>query len=171
MTSREQPRETAATSDGRVRREAVNQAAHGADLGHEAQPTLEALTGELPSLEDAENEVVARLARLAQLAISSGQRRRADRLMAAARILRSPLPAEARGHPPLTKRQVEVAFLIAGGLTNRQIAHHLEISERTVHSHVQNILKKLMLTSRTQIAVWTARQQQEDDPGNAGLRG
>ena len=59
------------------------------------------------------------------------------------------------GSGPLTHRQREVAVLIGQGLTNREIAQRLIVSERTVHSHVRTILNRLALTSRTQIATWT----------------
>ena len=61
-------------------------------------------------------------------------------------------------HPPtgepadrLTRREREVALLVAGELTNRQIALELSISEHTVANHIRNILKKLRLHSRNQI--------------------
>jgi DNA-binding CsgD family transcriptional regulator len=56
------------------------------------------------------------------------------------------------GPSSLTPREKEVAILVARGLTNRQIASELVLSEHTVHHHVTNILKKLNLTSRQQIA-------------------
>jgi DNA-binding CsgD family transcriptional regulator len=55
----------------------------------------------------------------------------------------------------LTEREREVAVLIAQHLSNREIADLLVISERTVESHVSNIMFKLGLTSRKQIAAWT----------------
>jgi len=54
----------------------------------------------------------------------------------------------------LTAREREVAALIARGLSNRHIASHLKITERTAQTHVQNILNKLGVNSRTQVAVW-----------------
>jgi DNA-binding CsgD family transcriptional regulator len=57
---------------------------------------------------------------------------------------------------PLGKREAEVALLIAEGLTNKQIATRLFISERTVDSHVRSILNKLGFRTRTQIATWVA---------------
>jgi DNA-binding CsgD family transcriptional regulator len=54
--------------------------------------------------------------------------------------------------PALTPREREVARLVAQGLTNRQIAEALFVSERTVDHHVSNILKKLDLSSREQVA-------------------
>jgi LuxR family maltose regulon positive regulatory protein len=52
----------------------------------------------------------------------------------------------------LTVREQEVLRLLAGGLTNRQIANRLSVSEHTVHRHVTNILRKLDLPSRTAAA-------------------
>ena len=54
----------------------------------------------------------------------------------------------------LTPRERETVALIAAGLTNREIAATLTIAERTVMRHVEHILAKLDLRSRTQIAVW-----------------
>jgi non-specific serine/threonine protein kinase len=54
--------------------------------------------------------------------------------------------------PSLTPREEEVTILVARGLTNRQIASELVLSEHTVHHHVTNILKKLNLSSRQQVA-------------------
>jgi DNA-binding NarL/FixJ family response regulator len=54
----------------------------------------------------------------------------------------------------LTGREREVARLIARGLSNRAIADHLVLGERTIESYVGNILSKLGFTSRTQIAAW-----------------
>lgn len=58
----------------------------------------------------------------------------------------------------LTAREREVAALIAQGLTNRQIAAKLVVTERTAETHVQNILNKLGFTSRAQVAAWAAEQ-------------
>jgi predicted ATPase/DNA-binding CsgD family transcriptional regulator len=57
---------------------------------------------------------------------------------------------------PLTKREREIAALIAQGLSNRAVAESLVISPRTVDGHVERILAKLDFTSRTQIASWVA---------------
>jgi NarL family two-component system response regulator LiaR len=59
---------------------------------------------------------------------------------------------------PLTAREVEVLGLIARGLTNRQIADQLVISEATVRTHVGNILGKLHLATRTQAALYALRE-------------
>ena len=71
--------------------------------------------------------------------------------------IKSDLPAG--GRPPaagLSAREREVATLIAQGLTNRQIAEALVITERTVATHIEHILVKLDFGSRTQIGVWAA---------------
>jgi DNA-binding NarL/FixJ family response regulator len=57
----------------------------------------------------------------------------------------------------LTSREQEVLTLVARGLTNRQIADSLAISEKTVSVHVSNMLNKLGLASRTQAALYAAR--------------
>jgi non-specific serine/threonine protein kinase len=61
-------------------------------------------------------------------------------------------PSVGAQSPNLTRREREVAKLVAQGLTNRQIAEALFVSERTVDHHVSNILKKLSLSSREQVA-------------------
>ncbi len=58
----------------------------------------------------------------------------------------------------LTPREREVAALVARGLTNRQIAAKLVVTERTAETHVQNIFNKLGFTSRAQVAAWTVEQ-------------
>jgi NarL family two-component system response regulator LiaR len=70
------------------------------------------------------------------------------------------LQATARPEQPserLTGREQEVLALLARGLTNRQIADSLTISEKTVSVHVSNMLSKLGLASRTQAALYAAR--------------
>ena len=58
----------------------------------------------------------------------------------------------------LTGRELEVLKMIADGLSNRQIAEEMVISENTVKGHVSNILSKLHLTDRTQAAVFAWKQ-------------
>lgn len=57
----------------------------------------------------------------------------------------------------LTRREREVAELVAEGLSNKEIATRLVVSIRTAESHVEHILIKLGFTSRTQIAAWVSR--------------
>jgi DNA-binding CsgD family transcriptional regulator len=59
---------------------------------------------------------------------------------------------------PLTPREREVAALIAQGLSNRQVAEALVITELTAETHVRNILGKLGVRSRARVAVWAAEQ-------------
>ncbi|QIZ37351.1 LuxR family transcriptional regulator [Saccharopolyspora sp. ASAGF58] len=62
---------------------------------------------------------------------------------------------------PLTKREREVAALVAAGKSNKEIAASLMICQRTAETHVEHILTKLGYTSRTQIAAaWAANDQQ-----------
>ena len=59
---------------------------------------------------------------------------------------------------PLTPREEEVLKLVARGLTNREISAALVISERTVGNHISNILGKLHLANRTQVALYALRE-------------
>ena len=59
---------------------------------------------------------------------------------------------------PLSAREREVAALIARGCTNREIAEALVIAETTAVRHVANILAKLALKSRAQVAVWAVER-------------
>jgi predicted ATPase/DNA-binding CsgD family transcriptional regulator/tetratricopeptide (TPR) repeat protein len=67
-----------------------------------------------------------------------------------------PSLAPERSASPMTTREEQVALLVARGLSNRQIAEALVISERTADSHVAHILTKLGFASRAQIAAWIA---------------
>lgn len=83
--------------------------------------------------------------------------RRATTLGMAPFAMRAQKLADRLGHvpaEPLTPREREVAKLVAQGLTNREIAARLYLSERTAQNHVQHILTKLDLPNRSQIAVW-----------------
>ena len=66
----------------------------------------------------------------------------------------------ARRQTPLTSRETEIAALVAAGLTNREIAEQLHVSERTVDTHVQHVITKLSFRSRAQIAAWHAVNRQ-----------
>ncbi|XLE02318.1 response regulator transcription factor [Streptomyces sp. 184] len=65
-------------------------------------------------------------------------------------------PSQGRG-TTLTEREREVLALIADGRSNREIARALVVSEKTVKTHVSNILMKLDLADRTQAALWAVR--------------
>ncbi|MCO6458979.1 MAG: response regulator transcription factor [Pirellulaceae bacterium] len=60
---------------------------------------------------------------------------------------------------PLTNRELQVLRHVALGLSNREIGRSLDISIETVKEHVQNILRKIEATDRTQAAVWAVRQK------------
>jgi DNA-binding CsgD family transcriptional regulator len=67
-------------------------------------------------------------------------------------------PEPRSGPAGLTKRENQVAELLASGLTNQEIASRLVISKRTVEGHVEHILVKLGFTSRPQVAVWISER-------------
>jgi DNA-binding CsgD family transcriptional regulator/sugar lactone lactonase YvrE len=62
------------------------------------------------------------------------------------------------GPAPLSRRELEVARLVAEGLTNREIASRLFLSERTVDGHLEHVREKLGVNTRAQIATWVTRQ-------------
>jgi DNA-binding CsgD family transcriptional regulator len=64
----------------------------------------------------------------------------------------------------LSRRELEVARLVAEGLTNREIAARLFLSERTVDGHLEHVREKLDVNTRAQIATWVTR---EDEVGRA----
>jgi DNA-binding CsgD family transcriptional regulator len=83
-----------------------------------------------------------------RIAEQLGMRSLLDRLVILERALGAAPPH------PLSRREVEVAALVAGGLTSRQIAAALHLSERTAEHHVDSIRTKLGFASRSQIAGW-----------------
>ncbi|MFF2112119.1 protein kinase domain-containing protein [Rhodococcus koreensis] len=85
---------------------------------------------------------------------------------AASYALGETLPAAPRRGDPaaaLTKRERQVADLVAQGLTNKAIAARLVISQRTAQGHVEHVLSKLGFSSRAQIAAWVT--ELSADPG------
>jgi len=68
-----------------------------------------------------------------------------------------PVPVQSDMIEPLSEREVEVLRLVASGLPNRDIGHHLFITEKTVKKHLSNILGKMQSANRTQ-AVDQARR-------------
>jgi len=63
-------------------------------------------------------------------------------------------PGEGAVAGPLSRREREVAAMVAAGMTNRQIAEKLFIAERTAEGHVERIRNKLGVRSRTEVAIW-----------------
>jgi DNA-binding CsgD family transcriptional regulator/pimeloyl-ACP methyl ester carboxylesterase len=76
---------------------------------------------------------------------------------ALAGFLDDAVPAAVNGDSPLTARETEVLRLVASGLSNREIAGSLVLSEHTVHRHVANILRKLAQSSRAAATAHAAR--------------
>jgi predicted ATPase/DNA-binding CsgD family transcriptional regulator len=78
----------------------------------------------------------------------------------AAKPAAAPPPPAVPGAPAvLTRRERQVADLLAQGLSNKDIAARLVIAQRTAETHVENILNKLGFSSRTQAAVWISGQR------------
>jgi two-component system, NarL family, nitrate/nitrite response regulator NarL len=67
-------------------------------------------------------------------------------------------PATASGDTTLTRRESEILQLVADGLSNKEIANELTITEGTVKNHVHNALEKLHLTNRVQAAAYAVRR-------------
>jgi DNA-binding NarL/FixJ family response regulator len=78
---------------------------------------------------------------------------------AVARRLMSSLQESRRYSAELTARELDVVALVGEGKANKEIAFELGIGERTARTHVSNILRKLGLTSRTQLALWAIRER------------
>lgn len=121
------------------------------------------------SLQDWHDEVVEQVRSRLGGAVFSAAVRRGSELstaevvaLALERQSRPKVPAQ-RTEPAddfgLTKREREVAALIAQGLSNREIAARLVVAQRTAEGHVANILSKLGFTSRTQVAGWATAQK------------
>lgn len=92
--------------------------------------------------------------------------------LALRRSARSRPPSPVPTHEPgLTSRELEIAELVAKGLSNREIAATLVISPRTAEKHVEKILTKLGLSSRTQVGVWVATGNAAAQQGDGALRG
>ncbi|GIH80407.1 response regulator [Planobispora longispora] len=68
-----------------------------------------------------------------------------------------PAPSRAEPVAPLTDREREVLVLIASGRSNREIARDLAVAEKTVKTHVSNVLMKLGVQDRTQAALYAVR--------------
>jgi predicted ATPase/DNA-binding CsgD family transcriptional regulator len=103
--------------------------------------------------------------RIAATVWESGRAMSLARVLALAREAPSgPRSGKAAGAGGLSKRELEIARLVASGMTSRAIAERLFLSERTVESHLEHILTKLEFSSRTQVARWVA----EHDGGANG---
>lgn len=74
------------------------------------------------------------------------------------RELKQPASDKPKTENPLTEREVEILQFVAQGLTNDEIAEKLVVSERTVRTHVSNILAKLQLANRTKAALYALKE-------------
>jgi len=102
------------------------------------------------------NDPAAEQARAAHEALTGMQaEHEAQRASALRRELGG--PASAKAASVLTARELDVLKLVAGGLSNTEIAQRLFLSEHTVHRHLANILRKLDLSSRAAAAAWGVR--------------
>jgi len=126
----------------------------GADIMGPLVPLLaqakESAKGALGSSKfQAEFQAGSRLSRMAALRLALGE---SDQAEVAA--------SDGAESAALGKRELEVARLVADGLSNKQIAARLFISDRTAATHVGNILNKLGFNSRAQVATWVASSNQ-----------
>ena len=80
-----------------------------------------------------------------------------DVFRALAGFLHAEQPTETNGSSPLTSRETEILRLVSTGMSNREIATTLVLSEHTVHRHIANILRKLSLSNRAAAATHAAR--------------
>jgi DNA-binding CsgD family transcriptional regulator len=99
-------------------------------------------------------------AELAELHRAGGDQRRATgalqrsaELASRAGGIRTPPLARGSGIEPLTAREREVALLVAGGRSSREVAAVLHLSTRTVETHLARAYRKLGITTRTELAV------------------
>jgi NarL family two-component system response regulator LiaR len=83
----------------------------------------------------------------------------------AARLMREVAESERSTADLLTPRELDVLRLLARGLPNREIAAELVVSEKTVKTHVSNILAKLHVADRTQAALLAVRERLVDPDG------
>lgn len=110
-------------------------------------------------LKDITPENLIRTVRKAAAGQSTLSPRIAQALVTVVTQARADKTQENQLHEDLTEREMEVLQCIAEGLSNMNIAARLNISEKTVKSHVSNILSKLYLTDRTQAAVYAWREK------------
>jgi pimeloyl-ACP methyl ester carboxylesterase/DNA-binding CsgD family transcriptional regulator len=82
---------------------------------------------------------------------------RRELMRALAGFLHNEAPPELAGASPLTSRETEVLRLVSTGMSNREIASTLVLSEHTVHRHIANILRKLAQSTRAAAATHAAR--------------
>jgi DNA-binding CsgD family transcriptional regulator len=146
----------AALAAARFRTEPTDTTARQAE--HQARtapwPWLDALVGcwRAELLGDVDKAIAAR-----DVFRAIGATRGVERAQGALRALGIRAPRDQRRDGELSPRELEVAQLVAQGLSNSAIATRLFLSRSTVTSHISHILTKLDMSSRSQIAAWVAR--------------
>lgn len=89
---------------------------------------------------------------------AQGESANGDGMMQRVKGAMSKQQMQAESDVPLTNRETQVLRHIALGLSNREIGRSLGISVETVKEHVQNVLRKINVTDRTQAAVWAVKR-------------
>ena len=120
-----------------------------------------------PRVEKSMQEARAALSkREADAASATGEGLTADALLAEVRERFSAQagPRRKSGHG-LSRREMEIAELVAAGMTSRAIAEKLFLAERTVETHLNHIMTKLDFSSRAQVAAWVVERRGASAPG------
>jgi predicted ATPase/DNA-binding CsgD family transcriptional regulator len=156
----------AAASRGRFEHAARSLGAAGA-LWHALGTSISAFGPQRARFhEESEGRILRGLSERAfRTAVAEGSRFTVEQAIAYALDDRSSpaIVAAAGRDEPLTRRQLEIAGLVAEGMSNRQIAARLVVSLRTVDGHVEQILARMGFTRRAQIAAWIAEQRSVAD--------
>jgi DNA-binding CsgD family transcriptional regulator len=106
--------------------------------------------------QEAERDLTRARAVVEELASGLGDTERGQLVSRALADIGQPAQASPAAAGPLSARELEVARLVAQGLSNREIAERLIISKWTADNHVANILRKLNVARRAQVATWLA---------------
>ncbi|MEV6101255.1 protein kinase [Nocardia sp. NPDC051981] len=153
-----------ACADGDVERAAVLTGA-----AHEVDRSAGIISSIVPTMRQHHDECIRLMqsalgARRFESAFQHGQAMDMDAAVAYA-LGEQPTDTKLTSGPfaELTKRERQVADLVAQGFTNKQIAAKLVISQRTAQGHVEHILTKLGFTSRAQIAAWIATDAEQQN--------
>jgi predicted ATPase/DNA-binding CsgD family transcriptional regulator len=135
----------------------------GAAKNLQAQTGIRLMPHMEPVLAHARETIVASLGIPAvELEVEAGMRMSTDEAIAYALDEKKPAgrdaPIDTRKVTQLSKRELEVARRVADGMSNKEIASRYFLSERTVETHVSNILNKLGINSRAEVARWVERE-------------